>query len=69
MPSEFATVGSYCTAIEAYAVKNFLEANGIRAFVADEHSSTEGWWNALEIKILVPSADATQAVDLLSAKK
>jgi hypothetical protein len=30
MQSEFTTVGTYSTSIEAHAVKNFLDANGIR---------------------------------------
>jgi hypothetical protein len=65
--SEFATVGTYSTSIEAHTAKNFLEANGLRAFVADEHSSNLGWWNLLETKVQVPAADAETAKGLLSA--
>ena len=67
--SEFATVGSYRTAIEAYAAKHFLETRGIRVFVLDEHTSTLGWWNDLDVKIRVPIALADQARELLAAKK
>jgi len=66
MQSELATVGTYSTSIEAYAAKNFLESNGLRAFVADEHSSNLGWWNALETKVQVPVGDAERARELLS---
>jgi len=66
MQSEFITVGTYSTSVEAYAAKNFLESNGIRAFITDEHSSTEGWWNALETKIQVLAGDAMLAREHLS---
>jgi hypothetical protein len=69
MHSEFVIVGSYRTAIEAHTAKHFLEHNGIRAFVLDEHTSTEGWWNDTEVKLQVPITDAERAATLLATRK
>lgn len=66
MQSEFAIVGFYCSATEAHLAKQLLESHGIRAFILDEHSSTEGWWNGFETKLQVPTDDAIRARELLA---
>jgi hypothetical protein len=53
--------------MEAQAARAFLEANGVSAFVLDEYSS-EGWWNTVDIKIQVPTAQAQDALTLLAAR-
>jgi hypothetical protein len=67
MKSEFAIVRSYRTAMEAHSAKQFLEANGIPAFVLDEYSS-ESWWNTVEVKIQVPADHAQDALALLDTE-
>jgi hypothetical protein len=69
MKSEFSIIGSYCTAMEAHAAKHFLESHDIPAFVLDEHTSTEGWWNDTEVKLQVPTTNAERAAALLAARK
>ena len=69
MQSEFTIVGSFRTAFEAYAAKNYLEASGIRAFVVDEHTLAEGWWNDTEAKVRVAAADSERATELLAVAK
>ena len=69
MEPSLTTVGSFSTAIEAHAAKNFLEAHGILAFVADEHTATEGWSNFSETKVQVAAADAARAHELLASAR
>jgi hypothetical protein len=66
---ELVTVGSYRAAPEAYAAKAFLESNGVRAFVLDEHNSTLGWWNDTEVKVGVAAKDRQRADELLASIK
>jgi hypothetical protein len=67
--SSLTTVGSYSSAIEAHAAKNFLEAHGIGAFVADEHTATEGWSNFSETNVQVASSQAIRAHELLASAR
>ncbi len=67
MPSELVTVATYPNAIEAHAVRNFLEENEIETFVADEYFSTLEFSNLSIIKLQVPVADAQRAKELLNS--
>jgi hypothetical protein len=65
MAEELVTVARYPNAIGAEAAKNFLESNGLRAYVADENASATLWSNLVEVKLQVALADADQAKKLL----
>ena len=66
MQEELVTVAKYPQAIAAEAAKNFLESNGVRAFVADENFASTMWSNLAEMKLQVALADADRAKKLLS---
>jgi hypothetical protein len=65
MQDELVTVARYPQPLGAEAAKNFLESNGVRAFVADENASSTLWSNLVEVKLQVALADADRAKKLL----
>jgi hypothetical protein len=65
--SELITIATYPQAMMAHAAKNFLAEHGIRAFVADEHTTDQSWSNFIEAKLQVPTAIVEQARSLLAA--
>ena len=70
MAEDLKVVGRYSTPIEAEMARNRLEAEGVRAFLADAHSI--GWlWHlgtALQgIKVLVAESDLPRAVEILES--
>ena len=69
MQQDFATVATYSHALDAHAARNYLEANGIRAFIADEYTAGEGWPTFIDAKLQVVGADAERARELLSAAR
>ncbi len=66
MSEDFVTIAAYSVAMKAEAAKNFLETNGIRAFVDDENFASTMWSNLAETKLQVAAADAERARQLLS---
>jgi len=67
--SEFATIASFYHPLEAHSARNFLEANGVHAFVVDENLAIYAWNNWVEVKLQVPAADAERARQLLGERK
>lgn len=65
MEDEIVTVAQYPNAIAAEAAKNFLDDNGVRAFVADENFAATMWPNLAEVKLQVAAADVDRAKKLL----
>jgi len=65
MQDDFVTVAAYPQALAAEAAKNFLEAQGVRAFVIDENVAATTWTNLTETKLQVASADVDLAKKLL----
>lgn len=66
--STLKTIASYTSPIEAHIAKGRLEAEGIQAFIADEHHIWANWMysNALGgVKIQVREEDAEQAKTIL----
>jgi hypothetical protein len=63
---ELVTVAAYSQAMKAEVAKNFLEDNGVRAFIADENSALTTWNNLVETKVQVAAADADRARALLA---
>jgi len=66
---ELVTVASYHDAISADIARNFLESEGLQAFVTNEASATtfSGIAEMLGgVKIQVPTADADRARELLA---
>ncbi len=67
MQLDFVTVAEYSRPWEAQVAKNFLEDHGIRAFIADEHSSAlEGMSVLVNSKLQVTGGDAARAQVLLA---
>ena len=64
--SEFVTVGTYPQSFLAHAAKNFLEEQGIRAFVTDEFTTDQSWSNYKKAKLQVAQEDVLQARSLLA---
>lgn len=68
MPNELVTVATYPQTVAAHAAKNFLEENGIRAFIADEYVSALQYPAAsTSVKLQVSVADAGRARELLDS--
>ena len=66
------TITSYSEPIEAYIVKGRLEAEGIPAFIANEHHISLSWYlsHALGgVKIQVHIKDKNKAEEILSSLK
>ena len=64
------TITSYSEPIEAYIVKGRLEAEGIPAFIANEHHISLAWYlsHALGgVKIQVHMKDKNKAEEILSS--
>lgn len=67
--STLTTVASYSFPHEAHIAKGTLEAAGIPAFIADEHTINMQWFysNALGgVRVQVPSRYAEQAKEILA---
>ena len=69
MPSELVTIASYGTPIEAHAAKNYLESNGVQAFLADENYSRLQYGLLISTKLQVAASDTERAKQLLEAAK
>jgi hypothetical protein len=70
MTDELITIARYSTPHEAQLAKSVLDAAGILAFVADEHTITMNWLysNALGgVKLQVPASLASEAEAVLDA--
>lgn len=59
------TIATYPQSFQAHAARNYLEEQGIRAFVADEFTTDQSWSNYIEAKLQVATADAARARSLL----
>jgi hypothetical protein len=69
MPDELVTIGNFWSPVEANIAKNHLEAEGIPAFIADEHVVAMHWGltAALNgIKLQIRSSDLERAEEILS---
>jgi len=63
--SELATVATYPQPITAHMARNFLEDEGIRAFVVDERLARQPWDSFFGVKVQVPANDVERAAALL----
>lgn len=63
---DLVTIATYRTAIEAHAVKNFLEENGVPAFLADENFANLNYAIPVSAKLQVAAEDAERASELIS---
>lgn len=68
MLDELVTVATYAQPIEAHAAKNFLEENGVQAFISDEFMSTQLVPNLVDVELQVAVADEALARELLATK-
>ncbi len=66
--NELTTIATYPQTALAHVARNFLEANGIRAFIADEFTTEQSWSTYIEAKLQVASVDAERATELLQAQ-
>ncbi|HEX4144610.1 MAG TPA: DUF2007 domain-containing protein [Pirellulales bacterium] len=66
MDEKLVTVATYPQPIMAHMARNFLDEHGVRAFIADEHTTHQSWTNFIEVKVQVPSNDAERAMALLA---
>lgn len=69
MSDKLVTLATYPTAVEAGFIRSFLEAEGIRAYVADESSVTmlSGLGNSMGwVKLHVAESDAERAEEMLA---
>lgn len=65
MPRDLVTVTSYPTVVEAETVRGLLEAEGIRAFVADGEAATvrpDGWGAVAAIQVSREDAARASAI-------
>ena len=67
MRNEPVTVATYSSAIEANAVRNFLDKNGIQAVVADEYISDHRYSTLSKVKLQVSGSNAERARELLDS--
>jgi hypothetical protein len=67
MRNEPVTVATYSSAIEANAVRKFLEKNGIPAAVADEYISDLRFSTLSKVKLQVAGSNAERARELLDS--
>ena len=67
MRNELVTVATYSSAIEANAVRNFLDKNGIQAVVADEYISDNRYSTLSKVKLQVSGSNAERAKELLDS--
>jgi hypothetical protein len=67
MRNEPVTVAKYSSAIEANAVRKFLERNGIPAVVADEYISDHSYSTLSRVKLQVAGSNAGRARELLDS--
>lgn len=65
MRNEPETVATYSSAIEANAVRNFLEKNGVQAVVANEYISDPRYSTLSKVKLQVSGLNAERARELL----
>jgi len=66
------TISTYTTAIEAYIAKGRLEAEGIPAYIADEHYISAQWTVSQAIggvRLQVPTSLAPQAIIVITKIK
>lgn len=68
MSSELVTVARFASALEAETAKNFLEAEGVSAFIADENASSLFSGMLGQAKLQVAAVDAIRAKELLGAQ-
>lgn len=66
MQNEFVTVATFSNTLEAHTARNFLEVNGVRAFIVDEQTALQSWPNFVESKLQVPAEEAVRANQLLA---
>ncbi len=66
MSERLVTVVKYMTPAEAHVIKNRLEAEGIRVYLADEETVGMLWWGALGgVKVQVTEEHADRAAAVL----
>ena len=65
MRNEPVTVATYPSAIEANAVRKFLEQNGVHAAVAAEYISDLNYSTLSKVKLQVAGSNAERARELL----
>lgn len=66
MNTELTTVARFASALEAETAKNFLLAEGVQAFVADENATSLFSGMLGQAKLQVAAADADRAKELLN---
>ena len=67
MRDDLVTVATCPHALQAHTAKNFLEENGICAFLADENFANLNYPTLISIKLQVATVDAERAKSLLAA--
>lgn len=65
MSDELITVARFANTLEAETAKNFLLAEGVSAFIADENASSLFSGMLGQAKLQVAAADAARAKELL----
>jgi hypothetical protein len=65
MRNEPVTVATYSSAIEANAVRNFLERHGVQAVVSDEYIVDPRFSTLAKVKLQVSALNAERARELL----
>ena len=66
MQQEMITVATYSRPWQAQIAKNFLEAAGIRVFLANEHCAIEASGIMVDTLLQVAAIDAVRAKELIS---
>jgi len=64
-PKDLVSVYTVSTPAAAEIIKNFLQAEGIRAFIEDEDQAGLGGLAGIAIRILVPAENADGARKLI----
>lgn len=67
MSDELITIATYPYAPQAHVARNYLEDQGIAAFVADEFFSTLNYAMLSAVKLQVAAGDVARASELLEA--
>ena len=66
MSDELVTIATYPNALEAHVAKNYLEENGVVAFIAGENAANLQYPGLSESKLQVSAADVERSTKLLN---